>query len=214
MRRSLMALFGFVCLTASFARADVFNGSGFNLVDGTATTTGVASGSIVVSGNGGTVGSINSVTVTGLTHTFIGDLDIFLIKVETAQQVALTSPPDLRSSNFNGTYTFLVNPGIQTIDEGTAALGDADVLSPGNYAISSYGGGTAIGPRTSFSVFSNLPIDGTWQLRVRDFAAGDTGAVASWSFDATIVSVPEPGACFMVCLGAFPAFIRYRRRRR
>lgn len=180
---------------ATTARADMFTGGGFALVDASGATAGTAFGNIVVAGNGGTVASIDSVTISGFTHTFIGDIfvDFRNVTNATAITVRLAGPPDATEANFNGTYTFSVNPALQTIDEAVSGLGDADV-APGAYAIAGYGGGTANGTRTNFNTMSNLAIDGTWQLRVVDFGAGDTGAITGWSFNATITAVPEPSS--------------------
>lgn len=184
-----------VTLMGGLSKADVFVGSGFALVDGGAGI-GVASGDIAISGDGRSVASINSVTLSNFTHTWIGDLVITFEHVESGSSVILTSPPDGRSSNFNGTYTFLVNPALQTIDEASLGQSDAFDLASGNYAISSYGGGTAIGPRTNFNSFAGINLNGTWRLTVEDFVGGDSGAVGGWSFD--VSAVPEPASMLLI----------------
>lgn len=184
-----------VTLIGGISKADVFVGSGFTLVDGSAGI-GVASGDISISGDGRSVASINSVTLSNFTHTWLGDLVITFEHVESGSSVILTSPPDGRSSNFNGTYTFLVNPGLQTIDEATLGQNSAFNLPSGNYAMSSYGGGTGIGPRTNFDGFVGINLNGTWRLTIEDFADGDTGALGGWSFD--VSAVPEPTSMLLI----------------
>lgn len=196
--------------SGTFLHADVFNGAGFSFVDATATSAGVATGNIVIAGDGRTIGSFNSVTLTGATHTWLGDLEIILRNVTTGQTVTLTSPPDARGANFNGNYTFTVNAGLQTIDEATNGLLDADNLASGSYAISSYGGGTNPGPRTNFNSFLFLPFDGTWQLQVSDFGVQDTGALTGWSID--ITAVPEPTSIALLGAGLLPVYVFVRRR--
>ncbi len=180
-------------LSASPVKAEIFTGSGFSLVDAvTGVGVGVASGNIVIAGDGRTLTSFNSVTINNLTHTWVGDLVVDLTHIESGTTVTLTSPPDNNSANFNGNYTFAVNAALQTIDEASAGLASAADLASGSYAISAYGGGTANGPRTSFDTLTGLPLDGTWRLRFTDFGVGDTGAVGSWSMD--ITAVPEPSS--------------------
>ncbi|RYG30186.1 hypothetical protein EON81_25360, partial [bacterium] len=60
----------FACAAGAFAQS--FTAPGFNLVDGSAAGAGVASGDITVSGlvPGST---LQSITLTNLTHTYIGD---------------------------------------------------------------------------------------------------------------------------------------------
>ena len=174
----------------------MFIGGGFTLVDATAAGSGTAFGNIVVAGNGGTVTSIDSVTINGFTHTWIGDIfvDFRNVTTATAVTVRLAGPADATAANFNGSYTFSVNPALQTIDEAAFGKGELDDIAPGPYAIAGYGGGTLNGTRTDFNSMSNLAIDGTWQLRVIDFGQGDTGVITGWSFNATITAVPEPSS--------------------
>lgn len=201
------------------AHADMFVGGGFPLVDATTTSSGTAFGNIVVAGNGGTVASIDSVTVNGFTHTFIGDIfvDFRNVTNATAVSVRLAAPPDATAANFNGSYTFSVNPSLKTIDEASFGKADADDIASGPYAIAGYGGGTANGARTDFNSMSNLAIVGTWQLRVIDFGEGDTGAITSWSFNATVTAVPEPSSIALLggvaIVGGFYGFRRRRMRR-
>jgi hypothetical protein len=54
-----------VTLMGGISRSDVFVGSGFALVDGGASA-GVASGDIVIAGDGRSVTSVNSVTLSNL----------------------------------------------------------------------------------------------------------------------------------------------------
>ena len=207
---------------SNFAQADIFTGAGFALVDGTGNgnAAGTAFGNIVVAGNGGRVASIDSVTINGFTHTFIGDLQIDFRNVTTGAIVRLASPPDLTEANFNGNYTFSVNAALQTIDEAAIGKGDNDNIASGQYAIAGYGGSTAvgtIGPRTNFNSMTNLAIDGTWQLQVVDFfGPADTGAIASWSFNATITAVPEPSSMALLggvaIIGGIYGFRRTRMR--
>ena len=77
--------------------------------------------------------------------------------------------------------------------------------------MSSYGGGTASGARTSFSGFAGSALAGNYQLQISDFEAGDTGALGSWSFNVTPQAVPEPTTMAALGLGAV-ALVRRRRK--
>jgi subtilisin-like proprotein convertase family protein len=195
---------------AASSLAVTYTGAGFTLADGTSTAVGVASSDITVTDTG-TVGSINSVTLTNLTHTWLGDLEIRLTNVASGTSVILASPPDLRSANFNGTYTFAVGTQYQTIDEASLNQASTYNVPTGTYAISSYGGGTNVGARTSYSALTGLPLAGQWRLEISDFAPGDTGALGSWSLNATPQAVPEPATMAALGLGA-AAMLRRRKK--
>jgi len=191
---SILALGGLT--SAAFAQTVYTGGAGGALVDATATAAGVANFDLVLASTGATVTAFNSVTISNFTHTWVGDLEVRLTKVGTGQNVVLMSPPDGVSSNLNGTYTFVVDAARQTIDEAATPLTTAQNVAAGLYAISGYGGGTAAGPRTNYSTFTGVPIDGTWRLTISDFGSGDTGAITGWQFSSFVSApavVPEAG---------------------
>ncbi len=212
-----LALGSFVARPA-VAQVTYGPGSGGALVDGTSTAVGVFNTDIVVNAASQTVTAFNSVTLTGLTHTYLGDLEIRLTKQGTGEFVILTSPPDLRSANFNGTYSFVVNPALQTIDEASAGLATTANIPSGSYAISQYGGGTDNGTRTTYTPFVGVALTGTWRLTISDFDAGDTGALGSWQFNATPSAVsaaaPEPSSIALLALSGLTASGMIVRRRR
>lgn len=195
-----------LCSSAIHSSAAVYNGSGGPLVDDPGEGWGTAEFPIAISGTGATVQSVNAVVLTNLTHTWIGDLQLTLLAPDGTLE-RLASPRDGEDSNFNGTYTFVVDPSVPTLDEATEPLGDGDNLPSQSLAIATYGFG-ANGPRTTYDIFDNKPLDGTWTLRIEDFGGGDTGALGSWSLD---VTVPEPGA--IGSLGALALFALRRHSR-
>lgn len=197
-------------LLSAVSAAQTYHGAGFSLVDATSSSVGYASSSIVISGTGATLTSIDSITLANLTHTWMGDLEIDLYNPDLGVYVDLVSPPDLDSSNFNGTYTFVPSSILSTVDEATVGQGTSYDLPSGSYAMSTYGGGSANGSRTDFSDFAGQSLDGTWTLEVWDYAAQDTGACGSWSMTVT-TPVPEPAGMTAVGLGVLLLVRRKRR---
>lgn len=200
--RKIAVLAGLALAGSGFALD--FSGPGFAIVDATTTENGVASSTITISGTGLTVTSLNSVTLTGLSHTFAGDLEIDLEHVATGTSVVLTSPPTTASANFNGTYTFVVNPGLSTIDEVTNGQPSSFNIPSGSYAPSAFGGN-----RTNYNAFNGLALDSVWRLTITDFAPGDVGSLQSWGFN--VSAVPEPGTVAALGLGV-AALLRRKKR--
>lgn len=188
-----------------------FSGDGFQFVDSDGFNYGEAYSGVGVTGSGYTIDSLKSITLTGLTHTFVGDLTISFLNDTTGDFITLTSPPLTRSSNFNGTYNFVVDPSKQTIDEATTGQGDSYDIPSGTYAASDYGGAGSNGSRVDFSAFTGKSLDANWFLIVDDFGLGDTGAVQGWTatFDAS--PVPEPASMVALSIGA-AALLRRRRK--
>lgn len=137
---------------------------------------GVAS-AIIVNTQNRVVTSLNSVTVTGLTHSWMGDLTATLSHGGTSVNLFARPGGANDSSNFNGTYTFNATAS-QTVAQATAALGDAD-LTPGNYRSS---GG--------LSAFAGIGLEGDWVLRIVDQGADDVGTFTGWQFNATSQAAP------------------------
>lgn len=141
-----------------------------------------------------------------MTHTFIGDVVIRVYPPGTAAppstvgSIVISSPPDDRACNFNGTYNFQ-DSAAQSIDQATAGPCTTAVnVAPGNYRTSTYAGTTGIGPTTSmtttFGLRTPAQTNGNWRVCIFDFAAGDSGTVASASINfavATAASVSIGG---------------------
>jgi subtilisin-like proprotein convertase family protein len=194
--RATRSLAAAIVLAASAmtANATVYNGTGGALVDA-GDDVGLAQFDINIAGTGGTVTSLNSITVS-LTHTWIGDTVMELDAPDGTTYVSLASPPDSESANYNGTYTFVVDPTKQTIDEVSGPLTTSQDIPSGLYAPSDYGGGTLPGTRVDYNDFVGIGLDGTWTLFIADYGAGDTGDLTGWSIDVdySTAVTPEPAS--------------------
>ena len=200
----LTGMFAGVGSAASYS----YTGAGGALVDG-ATDAGAALFDINVSGTGATVTSIQSVTLTGFSHTFAGDLGVYLIGPDGTTYSTLVAPPDDDGANFGGNYTFVVDATKSTIDGATVGAATTFNIPSGTYAISDYGDGVNPGPRSDFSALAGQPLDGTWTLEIDDFYAGETGTLGSWGFTANAGVAPEPTS--IAALGAAGLLLHRRR---
>jgi subtilisin-like proprotein convertase family protein len=137
-------------------------------------------------------------TLNGLTHTYWGDLDIFL---SHAGVDVMVHDEQGASLDPNGTFTF-----------------DDDVAIP-HTALNAAGG--VFQPLHPLSAFDGLSSAGNWTLRIYDDAAADAGAFQGWTLTLTgnVVGegagVPEPAAWAMMLLGFFGlgSMVRASRRR-
>ncbi|HUS90309.1 MAG TPA: proprotein convertase P-domain-containing protein, partial [Phycisphaerae bacterium] len=134
-----------------------------SIVDNTTTT------SIAVVG--GLVGQVRDVNVTlNITHTYCGDLDVFLIG-PTGVSVELFT--DVGGSGNNFTNTTLDDEAADSITAGTAPF-------TGSFR-----------PEGLLSGFDGLAANGTWTLSVTDDAGADQGTLNSWSLT---IETGEPTA--------------------
>jgi len=115
---------------------------------------------------------ITSVTLNGLSHTFPGDLDIYLTS-PSGQTVMLMSDA--------GGATDVVNVDL-TFQDGAPLLTAAAIVS-GTYGptdITPGDAGVPAGYSTTLSTFTGNP-NGNWGLFIIDDAGGDVGSLAGWS---------------------------------
>lgn len=193
-----LAIFSlFVVAAASQAQGTVTRvcGDGFAIPDGNPTG---GSSSITLA----TAGTLSSITLTNLTHTWVGDL----IATITGPSGTFTlfdnigggGPCNGDSSNFVGTYSF-ANGGNNIWTEagnGTSAYN----LVAGTYSTSN-NVGTQLTMNTALAA-------GTYTLKIVDICTIDSGAVGGWCIDYT--PVPEPASMAVLGAGAL-ALIRRRR---
>ncbi|MCY7332935.1 MAG: proprotein convertase P-domain-containing protein [Pseudanabaena sp. CAN_BIN31] len=154
-------------------------------------TTGVTA-SINISGQPN-IASFDSVTISGFTHSYYGDLRAFLSNGATTVQLFRTSSsPDSQTftrefSALSGNYTFATtgaNWYTQTVDPVPTA--------------------TTYASFAPLSAFNGSSLNGTWTLNVQDRAFIDTGSFSSFTIDATPVPFGfEPTGGLLIVGGAW-----------
>ncbi|MEY4847683.1 MAG: hypothetical protein RLZZ36_796, partial [Pseudomonadota bacterium] len=132
-----------------------------------------------------------SVTVTGLTHTWCGDVSISVITpggitvplVARAGFTGGTSQGD--SSDFNGTYTFR-DSATASLWTAASAAGASTVIAGGNYfpSVSLTGARQALDSAINAGVLA-----GTWTIRFTDSLNLDAGSFTGVSVD--VLAVPD-----------------------
>jgi subtilisin-like proprotein convertase family protein len=137
---------------------------------------------INVSGIIGTVSKV-TVTLTGVTHTNPGDLDILLVG-PTGEKVLLIS--DCGGADNLNNLTF-------TLDDVGPPLPNATIITTGLYRPTNYSDSETFnapapaGPyaELSLTVFNGLNPNGTWSLYVMADGEGDSGSIGGWSLNIT-----------------------------
>ena len=157
-----------------------------------------------------------TVAINTFSHTWMGDLSATLTHVDTTTMISLFDRPGSPgtgagcSDDFNGTYTFS-DAGAQTLGAACTAS-TAAILPPGVYLASMANGTTGGQAVVLGSAFNGEMAGGTWRLFIADKAAGDTGSFASWTLNADVSDVPEPGTMALLA-GGLGLLGLYRRRR-
>lgn len=153
------------------------------------------------------IASVVSVTMTGLSHTWVGDCTFTLFAPDGSfkdlvARIGRTGGTGVGdSSNYNGDYKF-IDGGASIWTEAT--LGDSTYnLRSGNYAASGVDNAAVV-------LGSFAPqVAGDWKLLVKDEASLDTGTFRTWTLTAN--PVPEPFT--MVAMAAGVAALARRRRK-
>lgn len=201
MVRSALALASIVAIAGS-ASANVYVGTGGAIPDNN--PGGIVS--TIVVGDSFQITDL-SFAIVGLTHTWAGDLVATVthvdsgISIDLFNRVGRVNTGFGDSSDFGGTYVF-----------GDGEAGDlwAAAAAAGGTAIIPGGGYRTTGANSSaftsiLALFAGVNVSGTWQLKISDLAAGDTGGFEGWE----IRAVPAPGALALLGLAGLAG----RRRR-
>jgi len=156
----------------------------------------------------GTVVSLNSVTLLGIDHTFLGDLVIKLRHASSGTTIDLIDRHGKTTAGGFGSSADLLSTNTYTIAPTGTALSTTGILATGTYAqnVNTPVGGSSADDGT-FASFASLPLNGAWELLVQDFGTGDIGSISGFSINVTI---PEPAT--LVTVAGF-AVLALRRRR-
>jgi subtilisin-like proprotein convertase family protein len=119
-----------------------------------------------------------------LTHTYDGDLDIFLIG-PNGTRVELSTDNGSSGDGFTDTIFD---------DEATTAIGAGTAPFTGRFR-----------PEGNLSALDGMPAAGTWTLEISDDAGGDTGELLAWSLILTTETGPQCDNCSV----AAPVFATY-----
>jgi hypothetical protein len=146
------------------------------------------------------VTSITSVEITGLTHTWVGDVN-FVLRNPAGQRTNVFSRPGLTSSTSFGNSGDFTGGTFTFHSVGFPTLPAAGNPAPGDY-IQNFGG-SGTGAWTNVGLISNNLLNtvtggaGVWTLEAFDWAAGDTGSFSGW----TLNGVDTSSAINAFCLG-------------
>lgn len=158
-----------------------------NIATGNTTT-------LSLSGATGNLASTDTVQVGfSITHTFDGDLDIFLVGPSNCGTMEIST--DNGSTGDNYTSTIVLTPSANTIiSSGTAPFTatytpEKDINTvPTLSGAGPAGGGTYSLPTTALA---GCPVNGTWTLFAGDDANGDLGTITNFSLSIK-TNVPGP----------------------
>lgn len=148
----------------------------FNIPDNN--TTGIT---VPISvGDAGTISSFNSVTISGFSHTWNGDLQAFISNGTTTVQLFncgnSASPCFAISSRTNNGFDLSGNYGF------------ANAGADWETVVSNPRINTTYQSLQSLSAFNGSSVTATWTLNVQDLAGFDTGSFNQWSFNADVSS--------------------------
>ena len=141
-----------------------------------------------VSGLGGVVTDVN-VTVFGISHTSLADVNIMLVSPDG------TSVSLLQNACGGVIYT---NMTVEFDDQAAGYLANGDVCFSGTYRPTSYGTTTYPPPAPSvpdnfnLDAFNGIDPNGEWDFYVYDSASGDSGSIAGFTLAITVDGFVNP----------------------
>jgi MYXO-CTERM domain-containing protein len=165
----------------------------------------------------GTISSFDFVTITGLQHTWIGDLVITLshdgTTVDIIDRVArITNTGAGDNSNLLGDYTFQI-AGASFSAAATAAANN-DILSPAIvYTTFPNATNGNSGANNTLNNFLGQTVSGVWTLTIADRESLDFGSFTGFSFGThnSTSEVPLPGSVALLGLGLLGFAARRRK---
>ena len=201
---SLLILYFFSMMSL---HAQTFNGQGNLLVPpgAPAQTVGITTSPCVVSGvgilgNGCTI--LDHLTL-DFTHTFVGDVAIFLI-APGGQVLELSSSNGGAGDNFQIT-TFTDNTALFITSGAPPYNGTFRPEGRQQSTVPPFPNGAPLGTFTFANTFNGVNADGTWTLLINDYVLIDVGVLNAWSLTFTSGGGPPPnvslGPDITICPG-------------
>jgi hypothetical protein len=151
--------------------------------------------------------SIDRVTVRNLVTSSGVGLNISL-QNGWEHAILLAGMPN--DANLNGTYTFVDNPLLPSIDETAASLGTSATVPGGTYRMT--GGMLGFGDpgnMEDFSHFAGTRVWPGWDMYLLNYSMTNSGSVGGWEIAVTMAPVPEPCTVAVLAMGAV-AVVRRR----
>jgi subtilisin-like proprotein convertase family protein len=152
------------------------------------------------------------VTLSGLNHTYVGDVTATLIAPDLTTHTLFfrigrtTTTGTGDSSDFGGDYVFS-DAATGDIWAEAASRNAITALGPGAYRTT---GEFSSAFTTMDSVFAGKSTLGNWTLRMADLSGGDSGSLAGWSL--SMSAVPEPNSLTLLALAGLTVVAKRRRR--
>lgn len=187
MKKSLLAivLTGMTLMGATITGS----GSGGAIPDHNGVTPGTFTSDILISDTALITGDV-TLTLTNLSHTWVGDLIVTLTHVDSAttqtifSRVGLPPGPLSYGNDAGGTYRF----GNFLGDFWLAASAASPTTIPsGDYAATGAGSSA---PVDLANFFNGQSAAGTWRLSISDNFLDDTGSLGSWSLSLGVADPP------------------------
>jgi subtilisin-like proprotein convertase family protein len=131
-----------------------------------------------------TTGTLTDLNVSlNIPHTYVGDLIVSLLHVDTATTVSLVNRP------VNGAGACSGNNINLTLDSSAALQVQVNCTSGAN-PTAAYTVGGSYQPAATLNAFNGQNLSGTWQLQVSDRAGVDLGTLNQWCLIPTVTGTP------------------------